>query len=457
MGTGSAKELWESCLGSLQMEVTRHNYDTWLRSTVGLEWQDSALTVGVPNAFVAECLEKRLAPLIKKTVSGVAQRSVEVQYQVHQAGTMAAPELIGQGSPEPAAQPKPRVVLHRSPLNPRYTFSSFVVGKSNRFAHAAAMAVAENPGQSYNPLFIHAGVGLGKTHLIHAIGHTIREKNLEFLYVSAEQFTNDFVSALRDNKAEAFRNKYRTIDVLLIDDIQFIAGKDHSRESFFHTFNDLHAANKQIVITADSRPKSIPLVEERLTSRFEGGLIADIQAPELETRLAILDVKAAQAGLRLGADVANFIARKVLRNVRELEGALNRLLAAARLTNRPIDMELAQQAIADIPSSSPRRTHFVPPAVLQAVAAFYGISLEALTSPSRKKEIVRARQVTAYLLREETSHSLADIGKLLGERGHTTVLRSHAKVEADLNVNSTLRHEIAEIRTTLEERHLESA
>ena len=457
MGTGSAKELWESCLGSLQMEVTRHNYDTWLRNTVGLEWQDSALTVGVPNAFVAECLEKRLAPLIKKTVSGVAQRSVEVQYQVHQAGTMAAPELIGQGSPEPAAQPKPRVVLHRSPLNPRYTFSSFVVGKSNRFAHAAAMAVAENPGQSYNPLFIHAGVGLGKTHLIHAIGHTIREKNLEFLYVSAEQFTNDFVSALRDNKAEAFRNKYRTIDVLLIDDIQFIAGKDHSRESFFHTFNDLHAANKQIVITADSRPKSIPLVEERLTSRFEGGLIADIQAPELETRLAILDVKAAQAGLRLGADVANFIARKVLRNVRELEGALNRLLAAARLTNRPIDMELAQQAIADIPSSSPRRTHFVPPAVLQAVAAFYGISLEALTSPSRKKEIVRARQVTAYLLREETSHSLADIGKLLGERGHTTVLRSHAKVAADLNVNSTLRHEIAEIRTTLEERHLESA
>ena len=454
MGKGSARDVWEASLGALQVEVSKHNYETWLKNTVGLEWTGSRFTVGVPSTFVAECLEKRLAPLIQKVMSGIVKQTVEIQYQVYQ--PWASTDGIDEQPLAPPARVKPRSPM-QAPLNPRYTFSTFVVGKSNRFAHASAMAVADNPGQSYNPLFIHAGVGLGKTHLLHAIGHSIKQKNLEYLYVSAEQFTNDFVTAIRENKADAFRNKYRTTDVLLIDDIQFIAGKEHSRESFFHTFNDLHAANKQIVITADTRPKSIPLVEDRLISRFEGGLTADIQPPELETRLAILEMKATQAGLRLGADVSNFIARKMMRNIRELEGALNRLLAMARLTDRPIDMELAQQSIADIPSASPRRQHFVPPAILEAVAAFYRRSPEALASPTRKKEIARARQVAAYLLREETDYSLADIGKLLGERGHTTILRAHAKITADMAVNSQLHHEIAEIRATLEARHTKLA
>ena len=455
MTRGSARDVWEASLGVLQLEVARHNYETWLKNTVGLEWAGSRLTVGVPNSFIAEGLEKRLAPLIQKTVSAITKQNVEVQYQVYQAsGSAASPSEDSFG---PDSKAHSRASLPRTPLNPRYTFDSFIVGKSNRFAHAAALAVADNPGQRYNPLFIHAGVGLGKTHLLHAIGHRVSEKGLQYLYVSAEQFTNDFVTALRQNKAEAFRNKYRTIDMLLIDDIQFIAGKEHSRESFFHTFNDLHSADKQIVITADSRPKSIPLVEDRLISRFEGGLIADIQPPEMATRLAILEAKADHAGMRLGTDVAHFIAQKLLRNVRELEGALNRLLATARLTNRPIDMDLAQQAIADIPSSTPRHPHFMPSAIIQAVAAFYRIPPEALGSATRKKEIAHARQVAAYLLREETARSLADIGKLLGERGHSTILRAHAKIADEITVASEIRHEVAEIRAALEDRHAESA
>ena len=460
MATRPAREVWETALGSLQLEVNRHNFDTWLKNTVGLELADSHLTVGVPSSFVADCLEKRLSPVIRRTLSNILKADVEVRYQVHH------PRAHDNGTPldrpvSPSAAPqgkgRQRAMGKGLPLNPRYTFETFVVGQSNRFAHAAAMAVSENPGLSYNPLFIHAGVGLGKTHLLHAIGHAIAAKGYEHLYVSAEQFTNDFVGALREGRSDEFREKYRTTDVLLIDDIQFIAGKEHSKEGFFHTFNDLHASNKQIVITSDARPKSIPLVEERLISRFEGGLLADIQPPELETRLAILDLKAAHAGLVLGKDVADFIARKVLRNVRELEGALNRLVAMSRLTNRAIDMELAHQAIAELPSAPRRRRHFTPQAIISTVATFYEITPEVLASPSRKKEIALARQVAAYLLREETERSLADVGKLLGERGHSTMLRAHDKIAYEINVNPELRHQIAEIRATLEHRHAESA
>ncbi len=452
-----AHTLWNAALGSLQVEVTRHNYDTWLKSSVGLTLSDSKLTVGVPSAFVAEQLEKRLTTKVLATLEQLAGGPLEVQYTVQQVqpngevalplGPHAAPD-----SSRAAATPAERT----SRLNPRYTFDTFVVGKSNRFAHAAAVAVSDSPGNSYNPLFIHAGTGLGKTHLLNAIGHAASEKGLSCIYVSAEHFTNDFVTAVRENRTEEFRNTYRTTDVLLIDDIQFIAGKEHSKESFFHTFNDLHAANRQIVITSDSRPKSIPLVEERLISRFEGGLIADIQPPELETRMAILESKAALAGMKLASDVADFIARKILRNVRELEGALTRLLAMARISNRPIDIDMAQEAIAHIPAPE-RHRNFSQEAILEAVIQFYRLAPGALTSKSRKKEVVRARQVAAYLLREETARSLADVGKLLGERGHTTALRAHAKIAHAVTVQSDLRQDITAIRSLLEQTQRASA
>lgn len=453
-----AHALWNAALGSLQVEVTRHNYDTWLKSSVGLTLSDSKLTVGVPSAFVAEQLEKRLTTKILATLEQLTGGPLEVQYtvqQVHPNGEVALP--LGSHAAPASSRPAVTPAERTSRLNPRYTFDTFVVGKSNRFAHAAAVAVSDSPGHSYNPLFIHAGTGLGKTHLLNAIGHAASEKGLSFIYVSAEHFTNDFVTAVRENRTEEFRNTYRTTDVLLIDDIQFIAGKEHSKESFFHTFNDLHAANRQIVITSDSRPKSIPLVEERLISRFEGGLIADIQPPELETRMAILESKAALAGMKLASDIADFIARKILRNVRELEGALTRLLAMARISNRPIDIDMAQEAIAHIPPAPERHTNYSQEAILEAVIQFYRLAPGALTGKSRKKEVARARQVAAYLLREETARSLADVGKLLGERGHTTALRAHAKIAHAVTVQSDLRQDITAIRSLLEQTHRASA
>ncbi len=449
----SAHALWATSLGALQLEVTRHNFETWLKHTVGLAFEDGRLTVGVPSSFVAENLEKRMAPLIAKTVKGIANGEIEIIYQVHQA-QHADQDPVATPAPISADGPRPRRTS-RSPatgsqLSPRYTFETFVVGKSNRFAHAAAMAVADNPGTRFNPLVIHAGVGLGKTHLLHAIGHAAQAKGLHFLYASAEQFTNDFITALRENTLEVFRTKYRSIDLLLLDDIQFIAGKEHSRESFFHTFNDLHTASKQIVITTDTRPKLLPLLEERFTSRLEGGLRADIQPPDLETRVAILQKKSEAAQIKLSPEVIEFLAQRIVRNVRDLEGALNRILAMSGLANRPIDLDLAHQAVADLPTSPAQNRRSSPSQLLDAVCYYFDLPMDDLTGKSRKKGIALARQVAAYLLREDTPHSLADIGALLGGRGHTTALRAHDKIAYLLSLDSNLRRQVDEIRNLVD-------
>jgi chromosomal replication initiator protein len=452
----SPRELWSAVLERLQLEVSRHNYETWLKATAGLGLRDLVLTVGVPSEFIAQGLQRRMGPLIANAVREAAGADLEVRYQVLASrGGEAAPLGPPPGGTPPAgphgARPN-HTLIRGTPLNPAFTFDTFVVGKSNRFAHAAAMAVTEKPGRAYNPLFIHSGVGLGKTHLLHAIGNGAASNHLQVLYVSAEQFTNDFVAALRENRAEDFRQRYRSTDILLVDDIQFIAGKEHSRESFFHTFNDLHSANKQIVITSDSQPTAIPLMEERLRSRFEAGLVADIRAPELETRQAILEAKALQRGLPLPKDVAEFLARRVVRNVRELEGVLNRLVAMARISKQPLTLDLAQQALADTPAAPAKRNTYSPAAIVATVASYYKITPELLASSTRTKDIARARQVAAYLIREETTHSLADIGRLLGDRGHTTVLRAHEKIAAQIDVDTALHHEVVEIRSRLQPR-----
>ena len=449
----SAHALWATSLGALQLEVTRHNFETWLKHTVGLTLEDGRLTVGVPSSFVAENLEKRMAPLIAKTVKGIANGEIEIIYQVHQSqhadqDSVAAPAPISADGPRPRRTS--RSPATGSQLSPRYTFETFVVGKSNRFAHAAAMAVADSPGTRFNPLVIHAGVGLGKTHLLHAIGHAAQAKGLHFLYASAEQFTNDFITALRENTLEVFRTKYRSIDLLLLDDIQFIAGKEHSRESFFHTFNDLHTASKQIVITTDTRPKLLPLLEERFTSRLEGGLRADIQPPDLETRVAILQKKSEAAQIKLSPEVIEFLAQRIVRNVRDLEGALNRILAMSGLANRPIDLDLAHQAVADLPTSPAQNRRSSPSQLLDAVCYYFDLPMDDLTGKSRKKGIALARQVAAYLLREDTPHSLADIGALLGGRGHTTALRAHDKIAYLLSLDSNLRRQVDEIRNLVD-------
>jgi chromosomal replication initiator protein len=333
-------------------------------------------------------------------------------------------------------------------LNPRYTFSTFIVGSGNQLAHAASQAVAEAPGQAYNPLFLYGGVGLGKTHLLHAIGHTAIQDGLAVLYVSSETFTNEIINAIRFRTTEEFRTKYRSVDVLLVDDIQFIAGKDSTEEEFFHTFNALYENNKQIVVCSDRPPKAIVSLAERLRSRFEWGLIADIQPPDLETRVAILRAKSDSMGRRVPDEVLTYLANRVQSNIRELEGSFNRLFAVAQLQGLPLSIETAKAALANLASDSQQRRVSVA-AVLDAVAEYYRIPADDLRGKQRDKHIVVPRQVAMYLMREETEASLLEVGQALGGRDHSTVLHGVEKIARELNDNTALRKDVNSIRQQL--------
>ncbi len=339
-------------------------------------------------------------------------------------------------------------ILMHNRLNSRYTFDAFIVGSSNRLAHAASLAVAEAPGESYNPLFLYGGVGLGKTHLLHAIGHRGVHTGLAVLYVSSEQFTNDIVNAIRYRTTEEFRAKYRSVDILLVDDIQFIAGKESTEEEFFHTFNSLHEMSKQIVICSDRPPKAILSLEERLRSRFEWGLIADIQPPDLETRMAILRVKADVLHYRVPDDIITYIAGRVQTNIRELEGCLNRLMAYQQLHRMELTMEVARAAMSSLGNDT-RETRLNSHQIAQAVAEYYRISMEAMCGKQRDKHIVMPRQIAMYLIRQETQVSLLEIGQLFGGRDHSTVLHACEKIDREINVNPTLRREVIAIREQL--------
>jgi len=339
-------------------------------------------------------------------------------------------------------------ILMHNRLNPRYTFEAFIVGNSNRLAHAASLAVAEAPGESYNPLFLYGGVGLGKTHLLHAIGHQGVLTGLAVLYVSSEQFTNEIINAIRYRTTEEFRAKYRSVDILLVDDIQFIAGKESTEEEFFHTFNSLHEMSKQIVICSDRPPKAIVSLEERLRSRFEWGLIADIQPPDLETRMAILRVKADLLRYRVPDDIIAYIAGRVQTNIRELEGCLNRLMAYQQLHRTELTMDVARAAMSSLGNDT-RETRLNSKQIVQAVAEYYQISLDAMCGKQRDKHIVMPRQIAMYLLRQETEASLLEIGQLFGGRDHSTVLHACEKIDREVNINPSLRREIVAIREQL--------
>ncbi|HKO32239.1 MAG TPA: chromosomal replication initiator protein DnaA, partial [Candidatus Limnocylindria bacterium] len=332
-------------------------------------------------------------------------------------------------------------------LNPRYTFSNFIVGSANRLAHAAALSVAERPGHAYNPLFLYGGVGLGKTHLMHAIGNAVAAKfpRKRILYATSEKFTNDFINSIREQKMEDFRNRYRRIDVLLIDDIQFIAERERTQEEFFHTFNAIHEAGKQIVLSSDRPPKAITTLEERLRSRFEWGLIADLTPPDLETRIAILRSKAEDQLNLIPAEVIEFIARKVVSNVRELEGALNRVIAYASMSGMPINNELASAVLSNV-MYNPKKRSITPQRIVRAVADYYGVNLDQLRSSKRDRAIVVPRQIAMYLIREETDISLLRIGAELGGRDHSTVLHACDKIARELAENDEMRREISAVR-----------
>lgn len=463
----NARQVWQAVLGDLQLRLPRSDFETWFQGTSIVAFEDGLVVVGTPNSFAKQWLERRAGTLIRRALEGVLGYTVQVRVvvvtgstgerQAVPSGTETTSRRRPAGTLRPEAEkkaPAPGTGVLPMPLpgglNPDYTFSTFVVGSSNRMAHAAAMAVAERPAHAYNPLFIYGGVGLGKTHLLHAVGHYALQRNpdLRVLYVSSETFTNELINAIRHQETEEFRRRYRHNDILLIDDIQFIAGKESTQEEFFHTFNTLHAACKQIVLTSDRSPRSIPTLEERLRSRFEGGLIVDIQPPDLETRVAILRTRAEERGVSLPEDVVEFLAQRVQRNIRELVGCLNRLLAYAELNGLPLTVPLAQEALAEI-FFRPHHQELTPAQVIETVARHYGLSPEDLRGKSRSQEVAIPRQIAMYLMREELGMSLAEIGRELGGRDHTTVLYGCEKVAQAIEVDARLRREVLALREKL--------
>jgi len=433
-----ANEIWDAALGGLELQVTKANYQTWLKDTIGVSCDGGCFVVGAPNTFAIEWLEKRLRHLIKKTLANIIGQPVEVQFEIYQ-------ERQGESLP---IRPSNNSRINHSQFSPKYTFPSFIVGSCNRLAHAAALGVAENPGTVYNPLFVYGGSGLGKTHLLHAIGQKVLQNAHQVIYVTAEQFTNDFITGIREKSTEEFRNKYRSADVLLIDDIQFIAGKEQTQEGLFHTFNDLHTANRQIILSSDRPPKSLSLLEDRLRSRFEWGLIVDIQPPDFETRIAILQGKALALRINIPVDVLHLISRKVQNNIRELEGALNRVIAYAKLTNAAMTPELAISALAEI-AADEARTTLTTELVIHTSADYFGLQPETLLGKKRDKSVALARHVAMYLMREEMDASWTDIGRALGGRDHSTVLHGHQKISTEIEASSALRREILEIKEAL--------
>jgi chromosomal replication initiator protein len=502
-----AKQLWQAVLGDLQVRLSRTAFDNWLRPTTIVGFADDVATVAAANTFGASTLQARYAADVEKVLSDIVGRPIRVEFTVLRGdGETAAPEdataeshdetglppgaqesaaIVSAGRPLPGnglpvgrgrparrapegprrappdapvapkrpAPPTQQLALAPTPshgLNPRYVYEQYVVGSSNRFAHAASLAVAERPGGQYNPFFIHGGVGLGKTHLLHAIGHRALElrSDLAVLYVSSEKFTNEVINGIRTQRMEEFRTRYRTIDILMVDDIQFIAGKESTQEEFFHTFNALYQSGKQVILSSDKPPKAIAALEDRLRSRFEGGLIVDVQAPDYEMRTAILRTKAEELGAVLPNEVIEYVAHRDQRNIRELEGALNKIRAYVQITGRPATLQLAMEALTDA-AIGQRRAKLTRDDIVAAVADHYRVTPADLRGRSRSKEIVGPRQVAMYLLREETTASLLEIGQELGGRDHTTVMHGIDKIDQQLQTDTALRAQLMAIREAL--------
>ncbi|GAC1325537.1 MAG: chromosomal replication initiator protein DnaA [Chloroflexota bacterium] len=442
-----AQVVWRSVLAHLQASMAPANFDTWLRPTRGVELDDGVLWVGVPTTYGREWLEQRLSAVIRKTLAEVGNPDLDVRFRVmSELGERNGVRKRGRAN---GSAPTTFFDGQSSSFNPRYTFDDYIVGGSNRFAEAAARAVAERPAQTYNPLFVYGGVGLGKTHLLHAIGHAVTQTHPDFrvVFTTSERFMNEMIKAIRETNTEDFREHYRQVDVLLIDDIQFIAGKESTQEEFFHTFNALHDNGKQIAMTCDAPPKALNPLEERLRSRFEWGLIADIQPPDLETRIAILRSKAELQDLPVPPDVIQYLARRVPSNIRELEGSLNRIIAYASLNERQLTVDLAAAALDSL--SGPRRAQLTPQSIIGCVGKYFGLPMDQLSGKSRDKSIVVPRQIAMYLVREETSASLEQIGQQLGGRDHTTVMHGWDKISAAVQEDHQLRNDVLAIRSML--------
>jgi chromosomal replication initiator protein len=443
------KQIWNETLELIKEEMTDVSFDTWMMviEPVRVAADENRIILGAPSKFIKDILSDRYLLLIKNAIKKVTTHAYEISFQTPDEEAEEA-VTIYERTPEPEKKqsrpPMSAPAFQNSPgnLNPKYVFDTFVVGNSNRFAHAASVAVAESPAKAYNPLFIYGGVGLGKTHLMHAIGHYIlqHDPSMKVYYSSSETFTNELINSIRDDRNIEFRNKYRNVDVLLIDDIQFIANKERTQEEFFHTFNALHQYNKQIIISSDRPPKEIPTLEERLRSRFEWGLIGDIQPPDYETRIAILRKKAQLEKIKVPDEVLLYIAKKIQSNIRELEGALNRIVVHCSLNNNEITLETASQTISEIFSTKSRQ--ITVPFIKEYVASQYNIKLEEIDSARRTRSITFPRQVAMYMTRELTDLSLPKIGTEFGKRDHTTVMHAHEKIVAEMKADDSLKHRV---------------
>jgi chromosomal replication initiator protein len=465
----SSEETWQATLAQLQLQMTKATFDTWIRDTQVVDCENNTFVIGVKNDYAKDWLENRLLGTIKRALGNIAGRSVRIEFIVLPGSDTLEP---GRANPSMNAKRNGAFVngashkksgaamnsdIRVSPnggfsigeamkLSNNYTFDRFVVGPSNQLAHAASRAVSERPGEAYNPLFLYGGVGLGKTHLLQAVAHEALQVNKTVIYVSSETFTNDFINALRHNSTDAFREHYRNAHFLLVDDIQFIAGKESTQEEFFHTFNDIHSMGGQIVLTSDRVPKAIPTLQDRLSSRFEWGLSADLQPPDLETRMAILRFKSDGISVSVPQDVMEFIARRCQNNIRELEGALNKVIAHAALNQAPISLEQAQYALQDLVS---RQASITIDMVIEAVTEYYSVSGDDIRGVSRSKRVSGPRQMVMYLTREETKSSLPQIGESLGGRDHTTIMYGCDKVTRLIEENETVRRDAMKIREIL--------
>lgn len=429
-------EKWDEILEYVRtdLDLTTVSFDTWIKPLKIHSVDGSVLRVLVEMEGAEDYLEKKYKVYLQAAIIDVIDQKYDIQFVTKQ--QMESEDFIKKESSYLMNE-----TIEKANLNPRYTFDTFVVGSNNKFAHAASLAVADKPGQIYNPLFLYGGVGLGKTHLMHSIAHSIlkKDKTKKVLYVTSEVFTNELIDAIRNNNNTSineFREKYRNIDVLLIDDVQFIIGKESTQEEFFHTFNTLHSANKQIIISSDRPPKDIETLESRLRSRFEWGLIADISAPDYETRMAILRKKEETDGYKIDDEVIQFIASNVKSNIRELEGALNKLVAYSNLEKKEINVSLAEEVLHDILLPDEKR-EVTPEFIIQTVAEHYGITMQDIAGNKRNNEIVIPRQIAMYLCRKMTEASLKNIGNLLGKRDHTTIINGQNKIEAELKANNT--------------------
>lgn len=438
-------DLWGRTLNVIEKKISKPSFETWLKSTKAVSLNGKELIVEAPNEFAREWLDGNYKQILTEILYDLVGENMTLKFVIPNAhqddDPMNATNAIKKESKQEVS-----VDSAHSMLIPKYTFDTFVIGSGNRFAHAASLAVAEAPAKAYNPLFIYGGVGLGKTHLMHAIGHYVLEHNpdAKVVYLSSEKFTNEFINSIRDNRPDDFRNKYRNVDILLIDDIQFLAGKESTQEEFFHTFNALHEENKQIVISSDRPPKEIPTLEDRLRSRFEWGLITDITPPDLETRIAILRKKAKAEGLDIPNEVMLYIANQIDTNIRELEGALIRVVAYSSLENKDINADLAAEALKNIiPTAKPKVVTIKD--IMRIVGEEYGVKMEDFLAKKRTKAIAFPRQIAMYLSRELTDNSLPKIGEEFGGRDHTTVLHAHEKISKLIEKDAQFQKQIQEL------------